>query len=372
MDNRIRSLPPSNRRANDGRSKAPNEEEELADNQPRDMEKPEVAPIQAAREHGRGRHADRPTEVPVKGWLDILFRTKQQITEDNLSIVAAGVAFYVFVAVVPALAVVIALYALIANAAEINAHIAALAEVVPNEAMPLLEEQLTRITSTPQTASISAVLGLLIAVYGASKAMKALIEGLNIAYDEIEQRGFVKLNLVAIVLTIGAIVGVILAVALLAVMPAVLARLHITQGTETVLNWLRWPVLIGGFVAALAVVYRYGPSRHDAKWRWVSPGALVAGFLWLLGSGLFSLYVSKFGSYDKTYGSLGAVVVFLLWLFISAFVVLIGAELNAEIERQTLEDTTDDPDKPLGQRGAEAADTVGPSRENMPPKKKKA
>lgn len=361
MKNRFRSAPPSNRRA----------ATQVDETEGIEAAKPE-APAHDATQPGRGRHADKPTDVPKAGWLDILVRTKQQITEDNLSIVGAGVAFYAFVAVVPALAVLIALYALVADPADISGHIAAMANTVPNEAMPLLEEQMKRIAATPQTASISAVIGVLIALYSSSKATKALIEGLNIAYDETEKRGFIRLNFVALVLTIGAIVGAVVAVALVAVLPSVLERLSITQGTETLLNWLRWPLLVAGFMAALAVVYRFGPSRQHAKWRWVTPGAVLASVLWVFGSGLFSLYVSRFGSYDKTYGSLGAVVVFLMWLFISAFVILIGAEMNAEMERQTLKDTTVEPDEPMGQRGAEAADTVGPTREEMPPKKKKA
>lgn len=360
MKNRFRSAPPSNRRAT-----------EVEETEGVESAKPQ-APSHDAHQRGHGRRAEKPTEVPKAGWLDILVRTKQQITEDNLSIVGAGVAFYAFVAVVPALAVVIALYALIADPAQINQHIASLAQVVPDEAMPLLEEQMTRIATTPQTASISAIIGVLIALYGSAKATKALIEGLNIAYDETEERGFFRLNLVAIVLTFGAIVGAVVAIALVAVLPSILERMAIGSGVETLLNWLRWPVLVGGFMLALAVIYRFGPSRTHAKWRWVSPGAIAAAILWLIGSGLFSLYVSRFGSYDKTYGALGAVVVFLMWLFISAFVILIGAELNAEMERQTVKDTTVEPDEPLGQRGAEAADTVGPTREEMPPKKKKA
>lgn len=361
MKNRFRSAPPSNRRA----------ATQVDETEGVEAAKPE-APAHDAVQPGRGRHADKPTAVPKAGWLDILARTKQQITEDNLSIVAAGVAFYAFVAVVPALAVLIALYALIAAPSEISAHIAAMADIVPDEAMPLLEEQMTRIASTPQTAGISAIIGILIALYGSSKATKALIEGLNIAYDETEKRGFFRLNLAALVLTIGAIIGAVIAISLVAVLPSLLERMSITQGVETLLNWARWPVLVAGFMAALAVIYRFGPSRRHAKWRWVTPGAILASILWLIGSGVFSLYVTQFGSYDKTYGSLGAVVVFLMWLFISAFVILIGAEMNAEMERQTLEDTTIEPDEPMGQRGAEAADTVGPTREEMPPKKKKA
>jgi membrane protein len=173
------------------------------------------------------------------------------------------------------------------------------------------------------------------------------------------------------VLTIGAILAAVLAVALVAVLPGILEHLHITKGVETLLNLVRWPILVGGFMGSLAVLYRLGPSRNDAKWRWVTPGAILAAVLWLIGSAAFSLYVSKVGSYDKTYGPLGAVVVFLMWLYISALTVLVGAEMNSELERQTKRDTTDEPEKPLGDRGAKSADTVGPSREEMRPPQKR-
>ena len=161
-----------------------------------------------------------------------------------------------------------------------------------------------------------------------------------------------------------------LAIGLLTVLPSFIERMNVPGTVEILLNIVRWPLLVGGFLAALAVIYRYGPSREDAKWRWVTPGALVAAVLWLLGSAAFSLYVSKFASYDKTYGPLGAVVVFLMWLYISALTVLIGAEVNSEVERQTKRDTTEGAEQPMGDRGANAADTLGPSREEMRPPKK--
>jgi membrane protein len=362
MFKRTRSAPPSARRA----SPAP----DSSNPEGTDSAKPESHPQDAAREGGHGRDAEKPTEVPKAGWLDVLTRTKQQISEDNLPIVGAGVAFYAFVAVVPALVVFIALYGLIADPATVSQHISSLAETVPGEVMPLLEEQMNRIASTPQSASVSAIIGLIIALYGSAKATKALIKGLNIAYDENEKRGFLKLNAIALVLTIGAMISAIIAIALVAVLPAIVSNLNLGETVEKLVVWLRWPVLIGGFTAVLAVVYRFGPSRNDPKWRWVSPGAIVAGLLWLLGSAAFSLYVSQFGNYDKTYGPLGAIVVFLLWLLISALAILVGAEVNAELERQTLKDSTRGESKPIGTRGAEAADTVGPTREEMPAKKK--
>ena len=333
-------------------------------------EKPTAQPHDA-HEPGRGRNAERPTDVPPKGWLDVLARTKQQVGEDNLTIVAAGVAFYGFVAVVPALAATVAIYGLIADPSQVNDQVTKLATVMPGEALPLLREQMIRITENDNAAGIGAVVGVLLAIYSSASATKALITGMNIAYDEEEKRGFIKLTLLAIVLTLGGILGAALAVGLLAALPAVLERMNIPGGVELLLNIARWPLLVGGFLGALAVLYRYGPSRHDAKWSWVTPGAIVAAVLWLLGSAAFSLYVSKFASYDKTYGPLGAVVVFLMWLYISALTVLIGAELNSELERQTKRDTTEGAEKPLGGRGANAADTVGPSREEMRPPKKK-
>lgn len=331
--------------------------------------KPEATPADA-HERGRGRNATTPAEVPKAGWLDILARTKQQLGEDNLTIVAAGVAFYGFVAVVPALAVTVALYGLVADPSQVTDQITALARIVPEEALPLLRDQMIRITSNHQAASISAIIGVLIAIYSSANATKALLSGLNIAYDETERRGFFKLTSIALILTVGGIIAAALAIGLVAVMPAVLQHLHITSGVELLLNIVRWPLLVGGFMAALAVLYRYGPCRNDARWAWVSPGALVAALLWVAGSGVFSIYVSRFASYDKTYGPLGAVVVFLMWLYISALTILIGAEFNSEMERQTKRDTTEGQEKPLGERGATSADTVGPSRDEMRPPKK--
>lgn len=335
-----------------------------------DTEKPEAHPSDA-QEPGRGRHAEKPSEVPKEGWLDVLSRTKQQVNEDNLSIVAAGVAFYAFVAVVPAIVVLVALYGLVADPATVTDQVTSLARFLPGEVVPLLRDQMTRIANDETKAGISAIIGVLLALYSSANATKALITGLNIAYEEEEKRGFIKLNAVALMLTFGAIVGVVLAVSLVAGLPVVLKYLHITSGVETMLNIVRWPLVAAAFGIGLAVLYRFGPSRDDAKWRWISPGAIVAGVLWLIGSALFSLYVAKAGTYDQVYGPLGAVVVFLMWLYISAFVVLIGAELNSELERQTVKDTTTGPDRALGERGAQAADTVGPAREKMPPPQKK-
>jgi membrane protein len=272
--------------------------------------------------------------------------------------------------VVPALAALIAIYGLISDPANVAQQVEYLARVLPGEVLPMLREQMLRITSNGHAAGIGAIVGFALALYSSANATKAMITGLNISYDETEKRSFFKLTLVAFVLTIGAIIGAVLAVALVAVLPSMLERMHLASKAELFLNIARWPVLIAAFMASLAVIYRFGPCRRDAKWAWVSPGAIVASLLWLAASGAFSYYVSHFASYDKTYGPLGTVVIFMMWLYLSAFVVLLGAEFNAELERQTKRDTTEGEPKPLGERGATAADTVGPSREELRAEKK--
>lgn len=314
------------------------------------------------REEGRGRRAETPVQVPARGWFDILWRMKAQMMEDNLNVVAAGVAFYAFVAVAPGLAATIALYALFLDVGQLQTHLEALGQVVPAEVMPILREQITRIVEDNTAAGISAVVGLAIALYGSAKAVKALISGLNIAYDERERRGFLRLNATAIILTLAGIVGMLVVVTLVAALPAILRSVGLSTGYGWLFSILRWPLLVAIFMTALAMLYRFAPSRAAPKWRWISPGAVGAAFLWVAGSAAFSFYVSQFANYQKTYGSLGAIVVFLLWLLLSAYVILLGAELNTELERQTVKDTTTGEPHPRGQRGAYAADTVGPSR----------
>lgn len=320
---------------------------------------PEASKSEVA-QSDHGRDARTPTDVPPRGWWDILVRTKNELASDNLSIVVAGVAFYCFLAFVPTLGAVISIYALAADPQTVSDNLSALTRVMPPEIMPIINEQISRLVAESQTAGIGAAVSLLLALYGGSKAAKALVEGLNIAYDEKEKRGFFKLLLTALVLTLGAVLGAVVAIGLVAVLPAILQNLRLGSVAETLATWLRWPILIGGFMLALSILYRYGPSRDEPKWRWVSWGAALGTGLWVAGSALFSWYVSSFGNYDKSYGSLGALVIFLFWLYLTGYAILIGAELNSEMERQTFRDTTKGPEKPMGTRGAYSADTVGP------------
>lgn len=309
----------------------------------------------------RGRQAEKPTELPKAGWRDILLRVKREISHDNLSIVAAGIVYYTFLAMVPALVAVIAIYGLVATPADITNHLQVLAQVAPPDIMPMLEEQMTRIASDKQSAGLGAILGIAIALFGSSKAVRALMTGLNITYDEQEERGFIKLYATSLVLTLGGIVGILALLALLTVLPSLLEALPLTSFLEQALIIVRWPVLVLLFAFALAILYRFGPCRDGAQWRWLSWGAAVAASLWLLVSIGFSLYVTYFGNYDKVYGPLGAIVVFLMWLYLTMFVILVGAELNAEMERQTERDTTQGDPEPRGERDAHAADTVAES-----------
>jgi membrane protein len=315
-------------------------------------------------EADRGREARRPGEIPKRGWWDVLTRVKHQVSEDHLSIIAAGAALYGFIAVFPGLAALVSIYGLITDPASLQAHMTSIERLLPSEAAGVINDQLEQIAKgQDSTLGWGLVAGILIALWTASKGMKALIESMNIAYNEEEKRGFIKLNGTSILLTLGAILLVIFFLGLIVGIPAVLALVQLGSFVEGIINWSRWPLTAICIVVALAVLYRYAPSREKPQWRWVSWGAVTAAILWVVGSALFSLYVSNFGNYNATYGSLAAIVILITWLLLGAFSILLGAEINAELERQTAEDTTVDEPQPMGRRGAHAADTVGETSE---------
>jgi membrane protein len=317
----------------------------------------------AAAADARGREADRPGEIPSRGWLDIARRVKSQMREDRLSIIAAGVAFYGLLAVFPGLVALVGLYGLIADPAQVESHAAGLAAILPPEAAKILTGQLHDLASTDRTAlGVGAIAGILLALWSASSAVRTLMEALNVAYDEEETRGTIRFYATALVLTLGGVIAVVLALVLVAGLPAVLGVIGLGGLAETLVALARWPLLAGLAIVAFAVVYRYGPSRRQPRWRWVSWGAGIAVVLWIIGSALFSVYVTRFGNYNETYGAAGAVVILLMWFLLSSYSVLIGAEINAEMERQTRKDTTEGRGRPMGRRGAYAADTVGESR----------
>lgn len=307
-----------------------------------------------------GRDAATPSEIPARGWWQILKRTVQQVSEDRVMAEAAGVTFYALLALFPAIAALISIYGLFADPQAIQRHLDLVGGMVPGGGMEILREQVQRIAAKGgSTLGVSAVIGLLVSLWSANAAMKAVVDSLNIVYEEEEKRGFIRRTLVTMALTLGGIAFVLLAVGAVVVLPVVLGLVGL-GGSETLLSLARWPLLLLGIGAYLAVLYRYGPSRAEARWRWVSWGSGIAALLWVASSAAFSWYVSNFGSYNETYGSLGAVIGFMTWIWISAIVVLAGAELDAEMEHQTARDTTTGPEQPMGARGARMADSVAP------------
>jgi membrane protein len=307
----------------------------------------------------RGRNATSPEEIPARGWKDIVWRVKAEVDDDHVATFAAGVAFFGLLALFPAVGATIALAALAIDPMMIELEMSSMLRALPPGAGEILQQQLRDVVAASQGGvGLAALFGLLVSLYSASKGMKVLIEGMNLAYDETETRGFVKLNLLAIGMTLAAIVALIAALATMVAVPAILDGLGLSGAGAALLHYGRWVVLAALALFGLAALYRYGPARDKPKWRWVSPGSLIATVLWIAGSGLFSVYASNFGSYNETYGALGGVIVLLTWLWLSAFIVLLGAELNSEIEHQTARDTTQGPEQPMGERRAVKADTV--------------
>lgn len=309
----------------------------------------------------RGRNARAPSEIPRLGWRDILWRVWNQIGEDNLFIVAAGVSFYAFLALFPALAAMVSLAGLVMEPADVERAVASATGVLPPEALQIIRDQVREVVGTSnQALGVGLIVSLTLALWSATAGIKALMTALNIVYDEREARGFLRYYATALVLTLGAVVFAPAALLLVAALPVLLERLPTVLGI--LLGAARWLVLGGALLLALAVVYRYAPSRERAQWRWVTWGSALATVLWLIGSALFSLYVAKFGDYNKTYGALGAIVILLTWFYLTTVVILLGAELNAEMEHQTRTDSTVGRPEPMGRRGAQMADTLGESK----------
>ena len=320
-----------------------------------------AASLLAERESDRGRMASAPSEIPSKGWKDIALRVWRKFNSDRILLISAGVTFYAILAIFPAIAALVSIYGLVADPNTINQHVNDLRGVMPDGALDIIGDQVKRLAAKGNgTLGLTLAASLLLSLWSANGGVKSVFDALNIAYEETEKRGFFRLTLQSLVFTGGALLFVILALTAIVVVPVALQFLGVDEKAWYV-ALLRWPALLLVVIFGLAVLYRFGPSRNKAKWRWVSPGSALAAVLWLLASGLFSWYVAHFGSYNQTYGSLGAAIGFMTWIWISTIVVLLGAELNAETERQTAMDTTNGAPKPLGARRAHAADTVARS-----------
>ena len=308
---------------------------------------------------GPGRDAVKPSEIPAAGWKSILWRVYAEIGDDRVMLVAAGVTYYLLLAMVPAMAAIMSVYGLFADASTVTDQLSQLGGVLPGGAMDILREQLTRLASSNNsTLGLSLFLSLAISLWSANSGVKALFESMNVAYDEKEDRSFLKLNAISLLFTLCLVIAAILLVALAVVLPNIL-------GTLPLGNAAQWAISAVGLIVTLLVVsfgiaglYRWGPNRAKAKWSWITPGTALTVVVTAIVSVLFSWYTANFGSYNATYGSLGALIGFMTWIWLTMIVLIIGAELNSEMEHQTARDTTTGPSKPMGQRGALMADTV--------------
>ncbi len=306
---------------------------------------------------GRGRDADRPTEIPPRGWKDVLVRVKNEVHDDHVSLSAGGVAFFAFLSLIPALAALVSLYGLLFDPADVQRQVSDLLTTLPQQSRDLISDQLRSIATTERSAlNVTLAVSIAVSVWTASGAMAHLIEAINIAYEEPPRTGL-RRRLLALVLTIAAMVFFVAMIAAISAV-AVLADEQVAAPLRWLLRGLLWTIIAIGFALGAAVLYRFGPNRDRPRWNWVSVGSVVAVAVLVLASLGFRWYAATFGSYNETYGSLAAIVLLLLWLYIAAFVVLLGAQLNAELEHQTARDTTRGPARPMGTRGAVMADEV--------------
>src|SRR3954463_16189360 len=321
-----------------------------ADRPPKDAPSEQVLP---------GVHAEKPTQIPLGGWKQIVKRAWAENKADNMPIIAGGVAFFGFLAIFPALIAAISLYGLVASPETVARQVEDLSAQLPDEAARLIGQQLQSITENSGGAlTVGLIVSILAALWSASGGGGNLIPAVNIAYDEVETRNFVKLRLLSLALTLGAIVFVLLTIGLLTVVPAVLNALPLGVVGTILAQVIRWGLLLAVMAGSLAVLYRVAPDRDAPRFRWVSLGSVVVTVVWAIVSLLFSLYVNNFGSYDKTYGTIAGVIVLMLWLYLTCYLILLGAEINAEAEHQTARDTTEGHPQPMGTRDATVADTL--------------
>jgi membrane protein len=336
----------------------------IVDDKPRRLGKSEVPPPETftreLAQPGRGRHSSNPLQIPWAGWKDVLWRTYEQINEDRLLAIAAGVVFYGLLAVFPAITALVSSYGLFADASTISDNLQTLAMVLPDGSFQIVQDQIARVLANGQAKlGLTFLFGLALALWSANAGVKAIIDALNVVYGEREKRSFIKLNLLSLTFTTGAIISLLLMVSAVVALPLTLDRVGLATDSKIIISLVRWPLLLLVVMMALGVLYRFGPSRPGARWEWLSIGTIAAALLWLAGSVLLSWYLSNFGNYSATYGSLGAAIGLMTWMWMSAIIVLCGAELNSEIEHQTAVDTTVGPGLPMGARGAAMADTLG-------------
>jgi membrane protein len=315
-----------------------------------------------AAEPGRGRDADTPHDIPPRGLKDVVIRLWTQIDDDHVMLVAAGVAFYSLLALFPLLTALVSIYGLIADRGDIEQHLSKLYGLLPRDAIEIMRQQLVKLNST-EAPKLGLLFGasLLFSLWSANKGVTSMFEAMNIAYGERERRNFFHFNATSLLFTFGFILFLVVSLSAIIAVPPILEYIGLDEETHWLLSLSRWPILVIIVVTMNALIYRYGPSREKARWVWLSWGSVASAIAWMATSALFSFYAANFGNFNETYGSMGAVVAVMTWIWLSAIIVIAGAELNAELEHQTARDTTTGRDKPLGARGARMADTVGPS-----------
>ncbi len=305
-----------------------------------------------------GRSAATPTDIPAQGWKEVLQRVASELKEDHVSLLAAGVAFKALLALFPALIAAVSLWGLLADPETITEQIAGLVGQLPDQAAGIVEDQLTQVAGTSTGAlSGTLVFSILLAFVSASGGMVGLMQGCAVAYNEVDERSFVQKRGLALAFTVGGVAFLLLTLGLIAVLPVAVGALGLGSTVELLVRIAQWPLLALMAIIVIALVYRYAPDRNEPQLRWVTGGAILATGLWLLASVGFSIYVQVAGNFAETYGALAGVIVLMLWLYLTAFAILVGAEFNAESERQTVVDTTVGEDRPMGQRGAIVADT---------------
>ena len=316
-----------------------------------------------AEDGGRGRRATHPWHIPPPGWLDVAMRVKVQLRHDAVSLLAAGVAFFGMLSLVPTMVALVSLYGLVADPEDIERSVEETLQAAPDEVRQLVSSQLSTIVDSSSSGlRVGVAVGLVVALWSASAGMKHLVGAVSVAYDETESRGFVQMRGLALGLTLGGLLVAGVAVVGLFVIPYDLRDADGAQGAVAdVLSAVRGPLLAVVMLLCIGLLYRWAPDRRAPRWVWVSPGAVIATVVWVLASVGFSVYTANFGRYNETYGALATVVIVMLWLYLSAFAVMLGAEVNGELERQTAVDSTVGAERPLGVRGAAAADTIGRS-----------
>ena len=314
----------------------------------------------SAAKHQHGRDADAPSEIPPAGLRDVVWRAYREVLADRVTLIAAGATYYILLSIFPGMGVLVSLYGLLTDPSDLADQIAFVREFLPPGAFDILLPQLSVLAHKgPSELTFAFAASVMLAFWSATSGVKALFDAMNVAYGEHEKRSFMSVNLLAFGFTLAAVVAMALLIAIVGVLPAILEALYLSQWTETLARIARWPFVLLVTGSATLLIYRYGPSREKAKLRWLTWGAAFTTIAWAITTAGFSIYLLNFATYDATYGTLGALIAFMVWIWLSLVILIVGAELNAELEHQTARDSTTGPSRPMGERGAVMADTLG-------------